>query len=123
MIKISIEIAQDSASLEYGLMFRKSLASNSGMLFVMDNPKPMSFWGANTYIPLDVAFIDENKTIQAIKNIVPLSLKSVQSSIPCLYALETNINFFKNNNIEVGHKIDFIDDVLTFVAPEKKDNK
>jgi uncharacterized membrane protein (UPF0127 family) len=118
MKKISIEIASDPQSLEYGLMFRKSLKSDSGMLFVLKEAKAMSFWGANTYIPLDIAFIGKDKKIQAIKSIIPLSLKSVRSSSDCLYALETNMNFFKNNNIEVGYEIDYLDNILTFKKPQ-----
>ena len=69
MKKISIEIAQDAHSQEVGLMFRKSLDTDSGMLFVMKEASSMNFWGANTYIPLDVAFIDEDKVIKEIRKI------------------------------------------------------
>jgi uncharacterized membrane protein (UPF0127 family) len=118
MTDLSIEIADSAFDYELGLMFRKSLDPNSGMLFVMKSPQKMNFWGANTYIPLDIAFIDENKTITSIKKIIPLSLKSVNSPDNSLYALETNINFFKNNNITEGYKIEYSKNTLSFIPPK-----
>jgi len=88
-MKLKIEIADDPISREKGLMFRKSLSSDCGMLFSYVYPKKMSFWGLNTYIPLDVAFINENMEIVDIKEVVPMSTKAVSCEAPCKYAIET----------------------------------
>jgi uncharacterized membrane protein (UPF0127 family) len=83
-------------------MFRKSLDKDSGMLFVFQNSKPLSFWGMNTFIPLDIAFIDESGKIQDIKRIKEHDLTSVKSSCPCKYALEMEDGWFKSNGFSVG---------------------
>lgn len=105
MKKLLVEIADNPTSLANGLMHRKHLASNSGMLFKFHNPMSVSFWGKNTYIPLDVAFVGPDLRIAEIKSITPMSTRTVTSSIYCLMAIEANAGYFKNNEIHVGDKI------------------
>ena len=69
-----------------------------------------SFWGKNTYIPLDIAFVANDGTIIDIKKITPMSTKRVCSTDSCMMAIETNAGFFKKNGITEGDKIDFIKD-------------
>ncbi len=90
-------------------MFRKELAKDSGMLFVFDKVKKVGFWMKNTYIPLSIAFIDISNRIFQIDNMWPLDEKNIHYSIkPVKYALEVNLDWFKNNNIKVGDKIKII---------------
>lgn len=107
-IKLNIEVADTPASLAHGLMHRKNLPPNDGMLFKFPSQREASFWGKNTYIPLDIAFIDKNGMIFDIKQIVPLSTKQIWSSGLCSMALETNAGFFNKNGITVGHKIELL---------------
>jgi uncharacterized membrane protein (UPF0127 family) len=100
--KIFVEVAKTPDQVSRGLMFRKSLDKDSGMLFVFDHPKPLSFWGMNTFMPLDIAFIDEGGTIRDIKRIKEHDLTSVKSSCPCKYALEIEDGWFKSNGFSVG---------------------
>lgn len=100
--KIFVEVAKTPDQVSRGLMFRKSLDKDSGMLFVFDSPKPLSFWGMNTFMPLDIAFIDEGGTIRDIKRIKEHDLTSVKSSCPCKYALEVEDGWFKSNGFSVG---------------------
>lgn len=100
--KIFVEVAKTPDQVSRGLMFRKSLDKDSGMLFVFDHPKPLSFWGMNTFMPLDIAFIDEGGTIRDIKRIKEHDLTSVKSSCPCKYALEVEDGWFKSNGFSVG---------------------
>lgn len=100
--KIFVEIAKTPEQVSRGLMFRKSLDKDSGMLFVFDQPKPLSFWGMNTFMPLDIAFIDESGVIKDIKRIKEHDLTSVKSSCPCKYALELEDGWFKSNGFSVG---------------------
>lgn len=105
--QLKVELADTPSKHEQGLMFRKKLDENSGMLFKFQNPHKLSFWGLNTYIPLDIAFIDKNNKIVKISNIPPLSQKSILSDKDCMLALETNYGYFKKNKINVGDVINF----------------
>lgn len=107
---LKIEIADTPDLLSKGLMFRKSLDKNNGMLFKFPMTIEASFWGKNTYIPLDVAFVDNNYKISSIGSIVPLSTRYIRSDFPCIMAIEANAGFFEKNNIKVGDKIDLIKD-------------
>ena len=119
-MKLKVEIANDPYSRERGLMYRKSLPENEGMIFSFNYPKKMSFWGMNTYIPLDIAFVNENNEIVEIKEIVPLSTKAVRCDTPCVHAVEANSSFFSNNEISIGDKIEIEDNVVTFKSNKKE---
>jgi len=103
---LKVEIAATPHAHEKGLMFRKQLSFDNGMLFVFSRSQKLSFWGRNTYIPLDIAFIDDNHRISKIAHITPHNVKSVSSENLCSIAIETNIGYFHQNNIKVGHKIE-----------------
>lgn len=107
--KIFVELAKTPYKQSQGLMFRKELQPDSGMLFVFDDPKPLSFWGMNTFIPLDIAFIDEHGIIKDLKRIKQHDLTSVKSSCPCKFALEVSDGWFKENGFAVG---DFMESLL-----------
>ena len=105
MKSIDIEIADNSDSLSRGMMYRKHLDRDKGMLFKFPSVIFASFWGKNTYIPLDLAFISTAGEICDVKEIVPMSTKTVHSSFPCKYALEVNAGFLKENGIAPGDKV------------------
>lgn len=107
---LTVEVARTPDQRVKGLMFRDSLAQNRGMLFVFEQPQIMKFWMKNTYIPLDIAYIDQNGEIMEIHQLQPRSESTVYSSSYCVYALEVNRDWFKINNIETGDKIIFISD-------------
>ena len=101
---IKVEIADTPLSLAHGLMGRTELAKDAGMLFKFPYPTEARFWGKNTYLPLDVAFI-HNGCITAIKKIIPMSTKYVTSDGSCSMAIEANAGFFNQNGIKVGQRI------------------
>jgi len=109
MNKIKLEIADTPSQHEQGLMYRKSMDNDSGMLFKFTSPRKLKFWGMNTYIPLDIAFINDDSVVEKICHIVPFSEKVVYSDSDCTKALEMNAGYFADNNIRVGDKIDLID--------------
>ena len=116
MIKLTVEIADNPYLLAQGLMGRHELSRDRGMLFLFPL-KTASFWGKDTYIPLDIAFVHNNEIID-IKEIVPLSTRAVRSDGLCNMAIETNRGFFKANNIKVGHRIKIQDQEVTFECSE-----
>ena len=89
--EFQVEIADDGRETQRGLMFRRSMADNEGMLFVFPNDERRSFWMQNTYIPLDMLFIKADGTIDSIaERTQPLSERSVLSKGPVRYVLEIN---------------------------------
>ncbi len=107
--KLIVEIADTPKAHQRGLMFRKSLADNHGMLFIFEYREILSFWMKNTYIPLDIGFFDENKKLIEYHTMKPRSLDSTTSSKEAKYALEVNKNWFKKNKIKKGMKFSFVD--------------
>ena len=107
-ISVRIELAQTPKEQEQGLMFREHLPENQGMLFVYPYPQILSFWMRNTFIPLDIAFIDHKGLIVSIQQMQPLEEeKSYVSPVPAQYALEMNQGWFERNNVHVGDQVDF----------------
>lgn len=84
-----VELAITAEELRDGLMGRRVLERNQGMLFIFSNEKILGFWMKNTLIALDIIFMDKNLTIVHIaKNAVPMSLDIISSIKPAKYALE-----------------------------------
>ena len=101
----NMEIADNYSKRKKGLMYRDNIEKDFGMLFIWDNKRFQCMWMKNTFVPLDVAFIDRNGVITDIKPLTPHSLESVGSSKEVLYALEMNQGWFAENNIKVGDQI------------------
>ena len=104
-LQLRIEIPQTPGEFKTGLMFRESLDTDSGMLFVFDRVAQQSFHMSHTTIPLDIAFIDEEGCIESIKELTPLRREPVYSNAPVLYALEVNRGWFAENEVKVGDQI------------------
>lgn len=113
-MKLKIEIAETPAALAQGLMWRKDLPDDAGMLFKFPTRTEARFWGKDTYIPLDVAFVNGD-TIIDIKSITPLSTRSVCSKGLCNIAIEANAGFFARHGIKEGHKIQIENGQVSFV--------
>ena len=105
-IKIDLEIADNEYERQLGLMNRKSMEENQGMLFIFSNERIQSFWMRNTLIPLDMLFINKDKEIITIhKNTETLSAKSYPSTAPAIYVVEVVGGFTDKYNIVIGSKI------------------
>ncbi len=105
---VAIEMALTDEEKEYGMMFRKSIPKNTGMLFIMESERIQSFWMRNTYVPLDIIYINKNKEIVSIQaNATPLSERSLPSEAPAYYVLELAGNYCLENGIENGDLIQF----------------
>ena len=105
-LPLNIEIPNNIRDFNLGLMFRESLDTNSGMLFIFEEVAQQSFHMTETRIPLDIAFIREDGTIESIKQLEPFDENPVFSEGEVLCALEVNRGWFEDNNVEVGDQID-----------------
>lgn len=118
-MKLKVEVADNPYTQSQGLMFRKNLDDDAGMLFKFDKPQKLSFWGLNTYIPLDIAFVGLDGKISSIKEIKPMNLSSVKSEVSCNIAIEANAGFFERNGIIPGAYVDIKDNVVFFNLSKK----
>jgi uncharacterized membrane protein (UPF0127 family) len=105
MYLIRAEVAADEPTRERGLMFRKQMASNAGMLFLFDQPGSQCMWMKNTLIPLSVAFLDEHGTIINIEDMAPQTENSHCARRPARYALEMNGGWFAARGIKPGMRL------------------
>ena len=95
------EVAKTIEERRAGLMYRKKLLNNEGMLFIFPREKIIQLWMKNTYIPLDVIFISENKVIVDIKkNMEKLSETIVKSKVKSRYVLEFNAGLINKLDIK-----------------------
>ena len=105
---LNIEIADDEYQTQTGLMYRNSMENNQGMLFIFPNSEYRYFYMRNTEIPLDIIYIDQNKTIVSIqKNAKPHDETSLASEGPAKYVLEINGGLSTQWNLQKGDKIEF----------------
>jgi uncharacterized protein len=102
---IRAEVAADYETRGRGLMHRKSLAQNAGMVFRFDQPSIQCMWMKNTLIPLSVAFLDEKGTVINIADMQPHSEQSHCSAQPALYALEMTRGWFAERGIKAGSRL------------------
>jgi len=101
-----VEVAQTTAQRRIGLMYRRQLDEDAGMLFDFDKQQLVSMWMRNTYIPLDMLFIDETgKVINIIENAEPQTLISRASAGPVLAALELAGGVTAKLGIKAGDRV------------------
>jgi len=101
-----IELALDDSHREYGLMFRSELPEMSGMLFIYDEKRDISMWMKNTFISLDILFIDnEGKIMTIAESTQPRSLSLIRSGGAAKAVLELNGGLTKRLGIQVGDEI------------------
>lgn len=103
--EIEVEVADTQFSRSRGLMYRDELGENDGMLFVFPEPGYYSMWMKHTFIPLSVAFINENGVILNIADMQPETLIAHDSDGLAKYALEMNMGWFLTRKIAAGTKV------------------
>jgi uncharacterized membrane protein (UPF0127 family) len=103
----AIEEAKTGQQMMQGLMYRRSMAADAGMLFEYDHPQPVAFWMKNTLIPLDMLFIGADGTVLDIhERAVPLSLDSIGTDKPVLGVLELNGGTVSRLGIKRGDRVE-----------------
>ncbi|WP_407943661.1 DUF192 domain-containing protein [Maritimibacter alexandrii] len=101
--RFSVEIADDDAERAQGLMFRESLPSGQGMLFIYESPRPASFWMKNTLIPLDMIFVGADGVVRNVhENAVPGDLTPIRGGDDILAVLEIRGGLAGAIGIEAG---------------------
>ena len=105
---VTVEVASTTAQREVGLMFRKHLDDNAGMIFIFPDAAPRNFWMHNTPIPLDMIFADAKGVVTGIvANAEPFSDKLLGVEGNSEYVLEVNGGFCAKNGIKPGDHLDF----------------
>jgi uncharacterized membrane protein (UPF0127 family) len=104
--KLTIEIADNEAETTQGLMYRRTMPDSCGMVFIFADSQPRNFWMKNTYLPLDILFLDESKKIVTIQaNRTPFSEEQIPSFENAKYVLEVNAGYCKRKGIEKGDAV------------------
>ncbi|MFD0989833.1 DUF192 domain-containing protein [Mariniflexile jejuense] len=107
-ITLDIEIANTEFETQTGLMYRDLMAKNQGMLFIFDDETERFFYMKNTKIPLDIIYINANKTIVSFqKNAKPMDETSLPSNLPAKYVLEVNAGLVDTWGLAVGNTISY----------------
>ena len=102
---IRAEVALEPDERAKGLMFRKVLGPNQGMVFLFDQPAVQCMWMRNTLIPLSVAFIADDGRILNVEDMAPQTEDNHCAAKPARYALEMNKGWFVKHGIVAGAKI------------------
>lgn len=102
-----VEVARNDADRAQGLMFRRSMPADRGMLFDFGKVEPVSMWMQNTYLSLDMLFIRADGTIARVAaNTEPLSTRTIPSGEPVLAVLELNAGTAAKLGIKAGDKVE-----------------
>lgn len=105
MYRIEAEVAATQPNRELGLMHRKSMAPQHGMLFLFDNAARHCMWMRNTLLPLSVAFLDDQARIINVEEMQPQTDDNHCAAKPARYALEMNAGWFKQRGFGPGTAI------------------
>lgn len=107
-VSFIVEIADTPSKREMGLMYRKEMAADRGMIFIFSQESPQSFWMKNTPLPLDMIFINADKEIVGIvERAVPFSLDPRGVSTPSQFVLEINGGLAQKHGIRAGDRVGF----------------
>jgi uncharacterized membrane protein (UPF0127 family) len=105
--KFTVEVARTRAQQEFGLMFRKSMDADKGMIFLWDKPQVITMWMKNTAIPLDMIFLDQSGTIVHISpDAKPESTDVISSIFPASAVIELGGGTAARLGIATGQKVD-----------------
>jgi uncharacterized membrane protein (UPF0127 family) len=106
--RLTVEVADTEADRRQGLMHRRVLPMDQGMLFVFRESSLHAMWMMNTDIPLSVAFLDERGVIINIEDMEPRTLATHSAERPAKYALEVNRGWYEERGVKPGMRIEGI---------------
>ena len=103
--KVTVELAATERQREQGLMLRQSMAEDAGMLFLFPTDTTVGFWMRNTYLPLDIAYIDSSGRVLEIRRAQPLDETPLAPKGPYRYTLEVNQGWFERHGFGPGANV------------------
>ena len=107
-VPVTVEIAATPAQQSLGLMYRKELGANAGMLFVFPTLVEHPFWMKNTVLPLDMIFLgDDRRVVGIVKDAVPFTTTQRTVDAPSRYVLEVNAGFSAKHGVATGDQVRF----------------
>jgi uncharacterized membrane protein (UPF0127 family) len=108
-VTVPVEVARTHETRMRGLMNRRELAAASGMLFVFAQTEHQAFWMRNTFLPLDMIFIESNRRVLGVvRNATPMTDDSREVEGDSQYVLEVNAGFAARNHIDRGTVVEFV---------------
>lgn len=109
VVTVEVEVANDELARERGLMYRKSMPADRGMLFIFPEALPRSFWMKNTYLPLDMIFINgAHQVVGVVHHAEPLTMTPRSVPTPAQYVLEVNAGFAKRFGVDADTAVTFV---------------
>jgi uncharacterized membrane protein (UPF0127 family) len=102
------EVAATADERAEGLMYRDDVPDGTGMLFVFPDAAVRGFWMANTYVPLDLAFMDPSFNVVDVVQMQPLVTETYDSRAPFMYGLEVRQGWLSEHGIAVGHRAEVV---------------
>lgn len=107
-IVLNLEVAACPRERIRGLQGRTSLEDDAGMLFLIDPVDKVSMWMKDTYIPLDILFVDADyRVVGLVESTTPLSLRSISSPQLVAAVVEVNAGFIRRSGIRLGHSVQY----------------
>lgn len=107
-VHVPVEVARTPAQRMWGLMYRKDLAPDAGMLFLFPAEEVQEFWMKNTPLPLDMIFIDRSRRVAGIAaDAKPFTLDPRGVGKPSQFVLEVHAGFAARNGIQAGDQVEF----------------
>lgn len=107
--RFQTEVADTQIKRTIGLMYRKDIPDDYGMIFIFPQKKVINMWMKNTYIPLEMLFLDEEgKIVHIIKDAHPLDETILSSQKPCSFVVEVKQGFCERNHIRLGQVMKLI---------------
>lgn len=108
-VRVRVELARTPEEQMRGLMHRRALEPDAGMLFLFDRAEPRRFWMRNTYIPLDMIFLDASRVVISIEeNTVPLDETGRGPDQPAQFVVEVAGGYARSHGISVGSRAQFV---------------
>jgi uncharacterized membrane protein (UPF0127 family) len=105
---VTVEVVSAPLEVQRGLMYRRHLEPDAGMLFLFPREKVQSFWMKNTLIPLDMIFIKSDMTVAGfVENAQPLTTSPQTIGVPSQYVLEVNGGWARRHGVSAGTKVKF----------------
>jgi uncharacterized membrane protein (UPF0127 family) len=103
--RIQVYVARSDEERAQGLMYRRDLPQDEGMLFMCDEREVQNFWMKDTSLPLSIAFLEEDGTILRIADLEPHDLEAESSGHPVRFVLEVNQGWFAERGIVPGMRL------------------